>query len=428
VKGKNQQVRYGIIADDLTGATDAAARFANYGFEVAVALEPGHLRSLSANVMVLSTHSRHDVPATARRKVRRVCAQLRGVGLTLLYKKIDSTAQGNIVAEVETARDSGGFAAALVCPANPSQGRIVRGGVLCVRAGGNVNLRDRFLMQGLAGFGSVESPISVAKVTHSLQQGRRFIIADATNERDLAFLVLAVLQSNFRVLLAGSAGMAGALAKLLSRCMSPRVQRNSKLPLTRTRTEACGNTLAFTGSNNPVTERQLKQLIAKRHAASLALDGCTRKHAAVALANRRNVIIRVPVHRRPNRIVIRQLKALAPLFRARLVGSLLLTGGDTALLVCRFLRPLAIAVSGEIVPGLAWGRVIGGAAHGLTICTKPGGFGDDQGLVRAVAFLAKVPVEVPARRTRALTPGTLGSSEPHAGDYWMTPATRQTTA
>jgi uncharacterized protein YgbK (DUF1537 family) len=267
----------------------------------------------------------------------------------------------------------------------------------------------------------------VTKVTRSIQQGRRFIIADATSERDLAFLVLAVLQSNFRVLLAGSAGMAAALAKLLSRRISPRVQPGSKLPLNKGGKDACGNTLAFTGSKNPVTERQLKQLIAKRHTASLALDGCTRKLAAVALTNERNVIIRVPVHRRPNNIVVRQLKALAPLFRARLVSSLLLTGGDTALLVCRCLRPQAIAVSGEIVPGLAWGRVIGGLANGLTVCTKPGGFGDNQSIVRAVAFLAKMPVHGSSGGTRARTLGTLGSSEPHAGNYGRTPATRQTT-
>jgi uncharacterized protein YgbK (DUF1537 family) len=348
-------------------------------------------------------------------------------GVTLLYKKIDSTVQGNIVAEVEAARDAGGFAAALVCPANPSQGRVVRGGVLRVRAGESVNLRHRFLMQGLTEFGSVESPISVAKVTHSIQQGRRFIIADATSERDLAFLVLAVLRSKFRVLLAGSAGMAGALAKLLSRRNSAQVNQSFKSPPTSAGRDACGKTLAFTGSNNPVTERQLKLLIGKANAASLALDGCTRKHAAVALANERNVIVRVPVHRRPNKIVIRQLNALASLFRGRLVGNLLLTGGDTALLVCRCLRPLAIAVNGEIVPGLAWGRFIGGVADGLSVCTKPGGFGVDDSLVRAVNFLAKVPAGAPPSGTRVRSQRTFGTAQRHPGD-WRAPEWSQTTA
>ena len=427
VKGKNQQLRYGIIADDLTGATDAAAGFANCGFQVAVALEPGRLRSLAAHVMVLSTHSRHDAPATSCRKVRKACAQLHAGGVTLLYKKIDSTVQGNIVAEVEAARDAGGFAAALVCPANPSQGRVVRGGVLRVRASDSVNLRHRFLIQGLTEFGSVESPISVAKVTHSIQQGRRFIIADATSERDLAFLVLAVLQSKFRVLLAGSAGMAGALAKLLSRRNSAQVNQSFKSPLTSAGKDACGKTLAFTGSNNPVTERQLKQLSAKTNAVSLALDGCTRKHAAVALANECNVIVRVPVHRRSNRIVIRQLNGLASLFRGRLVGSLLLTGGDTALLICRCLRPLAIAVNGEIVPGLAWGRFIGGIADGLSVCTKPGGFGVDQSLVRAVDFLAKASAEVPPSGIRVRSQRTCGTSQPHRVDS-RAPETSRTTS
>ena len=151
----------------------------------------------------------------------------------------------------------------------------------------------------------------------------------------------------------------------------------------------------MTGSNNPVTERQLEKLIRKTHTASLALNRLTRRDAAAALASGRNVIIRAQVHRQPDRVVLRQLSALAPLFRARLVGNLLLTGGDTALLVCRCLRPLAIAICGEIVPGLAWGKFIGGLADGLTVCTKPGGFGSDQSLVRAVEFLAKVAAGVP---------------------------------
>ena len=382
--------RYGIIADDLTGATDVAAAFANCGFAAAVAFAPRSLRSLDAQVVALSTHSRHDNSADARRKVRQACARLLDGGWPVTYKKLDSTVQGNVVAEVEAARSAGGFTTALVCPANPAQGRSVRGGVLHVRGGDTVNLPERFRVQGLTEFGSVASPISAAKVIRAIGQRHRFILADATSERDLACLAGVALGSKHRVLLAGSAGLAGEFGKLLKRRAPARRNPNDRHPPARTGEQAPRNTLIVTGSNNPVTERQLEKLIRKTRTAAFELNRLTPRDAAFALASGRNVIIRVRVHRQPDRLILRQLSALGHLFRARLVGSLLLTGGDTALLVCRCLRPRAIAISGEIIPGLAWGKFIGGRADGLTVCTKPGGFGGEQGIVRAVEFLAKV--------------------------------------
>jgi uncharacterized protein YgbK (DUF1537 family) len=413
--------RYGIIADDLTGAMDAAATFANCGFTAAVALEPRSLRSLDTQVVALSTHSRHDNSAGARRKVRQACARLHGGGWPVLYKKLDSTVQGNIVAEVEAARSAGRFRTALVCPANPGQGRTVRGGILHVRGGDTVNLQERFHIQGLVEFNSVASPISATKVTRAIEQRHSFILADATSERDLACLAGVVLRSKHRVLLAGSAGLAGELAKLLKRRASARWNPDNG-PASGAGEEARRNTLIVTGSNNPVTECQLEKLIGKTHTASLALNRLTRRHAAAALASGRNVIIRAQVYRQPARVVLRQLSALAPLFRARLFDNLLLTGGDTAMLVCRCLRPLAIAVCGEIVPGLAWGKLIGGLADGLTICTKPGGFGSDQSLVRAVEFLGKVAAGVSPGGSRARTRRALGTSQPCPGGR-MPPST-----
>ena len=356
---------------------DAAAAFVRGGFTAAVALEPGSLPSLDAEVVALCTHSRHDSPGAARRKVRRACARLRGSGRVLLFKKLDSTAQGNVVAEVEAARDAGGFALALVSPAHPAQGRKVRGSVLRVRGGGTVDLAKRFRVQGLRKSGE-----------------HRFRIADATSERDLERLVGAALRSRQRVLLAGSAGMAAVLAKLLRRRkLLPKIEVEQLVPkpLALRLAGASRGVLIFAGSTNPVTNRQLAALIARTRAVSLALNRLTRKNAAAALASGRHVVIRAPVHRKTDRTILRQLGALTPLLRARLAGGLLLTGGDTAALVCRWLRPRAIVVNGEIAPGLAWGRFVGGAAGGLAVCTKPGGFGRDQSLARAVSFLASAP-------------------------------------
>jgi len=390
--------RHAIIADDLTGAVDAAAAFADRGFTTAVVLDPRRLRAGAAEVVALCTHSRHDSPDAAARKVRRACDQLRRGGYTLLYKKLDSTAQGNIVAEVEAARDAGGFAKALVCPAHPAQGRRVHGAVLHLRGAGTVHLGERFRAQGLLASGVIAAPHSVAKIARAFEREHRFLLAHATSERDLERLVLAALQSKHRVLLAGSAAMAGVLAKQMA-SRNPvakkfQVSNFSFLPrrsAAKTGHPSAKGALVIAGSNNPVTKRQLEKLVGRTQAAVFVLDRFTGIDATAALASGRNVVILAPVHRQPDRMILRQLSALSPLFRARLVGSLVLTGGDTAALVCRCLRPRAFTIGGEIVPGLAWGRLVGGLAGGVAVCTKPGGFGADQSLVRAARFLSRVP-------------------------------------
>ena len=56
-------------------------------------------------------------------------------------------------------------------------------------------------------------------------------------------------------------------------------------------------------------------------------------------------------------------------------GGLMLCGGDTALLVCDRLGATGIRLEAEVEPGVPLGRIIGGAADGLAVVTKSGGFG-----------------------------------------------------
>ena len=71
------------------------------------------------------------------------------------------------------------------------------------------------------------------------------------------------------------------------------------------------------------------------------------------------------------------------------IRGLVLSGGDTALLVCRALGAHGICLKGQIVLGIPWGTLIGGHAHGLPVATKAGGFGAPDALVRAADFLSR---------------------------------------
>jgi uncharacterized protein YgbK (DUF1537 family) len=118
------------------------------------------------------------------------------------------------------------------------------------------------------------------------------------------------------------------------------------------------------GSRHPATQDQLARLEAR------GVSGVWLPDPEGALDGDREAILR----------------ALAARVRERLArgaaATLLLTGGETAYSVCRAIEATGIALDGQLEPGLATGRLLGGPFAGLTVVTKAGGFGDPETLVR----------------------------------------------
>ena len=74
--------------------------------------------------------------------------------------------------------------------------------------------------------------------------------------------------------------------------------------------------------------------------------------------------------------------------RVARVAGLVIAGGDTAFDVLRSLGASSIDVLGEVETGVPYGQLNGGIAHGVTLVTKAGGFGDAGTLSRALEFVA----------------------------------------
>jgi uncharacterized protein YgbK (DUF1537 family) len=124
--------RIGIVADDLTGALDTGAGFAKAGMRVRVVLGPigDTIDFAGADAVVVNTASREGRPDSARAATRDATITLVRSGVTLLYKKVDSTFRGHPgpeVAGVLSALPPG--TRALVAPAFPAQARVTRNGV-----------------------------------------------------------------------------------------------------------------------------------------------------------------------------------------------------------------------------------------------------------------------------------------------------------
>jgi uncharacterized protein YgbK (DUF1537 family) len=73
-------------------------------------------------------------------------------------------------------------------------------------------------------------------------------------------------------------------------------------------------------------------------------------------------------------VAARLAEVAGHLVESGLVGRLVLTGGDTALAVCRRLGASLIGLGGEPVPGVASGVLLDGACPGLPVITRAGGF------------------------------------------------------
>ena len=120
-----------ILADDLTGAMDTGVQIYGRGQRVTVCIDPVYAGELSADadLLVADSESRNATRADAERIVNEMLRIAARHGLSLVYKKIDSTLRGNVGAEIDAVFDSRTAEAILVAPALPHNGRTTLYGV-----------------------------------------------------------------------------------------------------------------------------------------------------------------------------------------------------------------------------------------------------------------------------------------------------------
>ncbi|TNJ63740.1 hypothetical protein FE784_23755 [Paenibacillus hemerocallicola] len=80
------------------------------------------------------------------------------------------------------------------------------------------------------------------------------------------------------------------------------------------------------------------------------------------------------------------------------IAGLILTGGDTAIAVCRALSADGLRLVAELEPGIPLGAIAGGDADGLPVVTKAGAFGSADTFVHALdALKGRRGIESPRR-------------------------------
>jgi D-threonate/D-erythronate kinase len=372
-----------LLADDLSGALDAAAAFHGAGRPVTVALNVDAWPDIAPGGMVaVTTETRNAPPHVAAALVSRAIAYATARGARLVYKKIDSTLRGPVEAELRALLEALPDTRVLFSPANPAVGRTVRDGMLLVHG---VPVAD-------TEFGrDPVNPVRTSDIAHLLAgvPGARRSIPDVIKDADLAAAVTAMDRRAGRWIGVGSGGLARPVA---ARFASPDGPRPS-----------CGNdgdsqpgggddaliarTLFVCGSAHRQNHVQAERLNQERGIRVFGLvpgeEATCVRNAVSAIQDHRAAAVIVDERRRESSIVLRSVAGVA----AQIVGAsgvrhVFATGGETAFALCRALGIGALTFEREIESGqsLSRGTTMDGCE--IRFAIKPGGFGDDHTWVR----------------------------------------------
>ncbi|QQE73622.1 four-carbon acid sugar kinase family protein [Brevibacillus composti] len=425
-------IQIGIIADDLTGASDSGVQFTRMGMTAQVIFHLGEEGAASArtDVVVVDTDSRSLPAEQAYAQAASAANYLKESGALHFYKKMDSTLRGNIGAEIDGVMDAIPFDMALVAPAFPKIGRTTVAGrhylhgtlVDQTEMGRDPKspVRESDLARLLASQSKRKTgllPLSVLRegdesVGNRLDELRRggaeLIICDAETDEDMQRIARSVSVYPARMLWTGSAGLADFLPQALG--LGGSGEKAAPLPKT-------GYPIVLVaGSISPTTREQLQHVheqggVARVELNPLPLLGakaeqeqeiarCIAEMEAALQAGQGNIALSsqagpedvraakeleaekgLPNGEISNRIASALGEVAAAIVKKYDLQGMILTGGDTAKAVCRHMGATGMELLRELEPGIPLGRLVG--PHRFCVVTKAGAFGTRPSLWRA---------------------------------------------
>jgi uncharacterized protein YgbK (DUF1537 family) len=334
-----------IVADDLTGALDAAAPFASprQPVEVPWLCGPDPNSALVAATSESRNATREDAVGRTLHTFRLLEPAITGA---LWFKKVDSVLRGHPIPETVALIRAGRFRRCIFAPAFPEMGRITRNGrqVLLGPEGerpvGPPDLVAAFAEEGLT-----------AALTDALPRSSpTVLIAEAKTPDDLLNVVRTHAASE-GILWVGSRGLAAALAGPSPPSPIPPVG------------------LVVVGTSHPATREQVRAIESQVTRAGPEDD--------LMFDTVRPLLID-PVPNSVDATETRQalLKALGRLnLGADHQDGLIVVGGDTLSTILEATGTGSLEVLGEVRPGIPLVHVRGGTLRGRRMATKSGGFG-----------------------------------------------------
>lgn len=416
-----------VIADDFTGANDTGVQLAKKGARTEVALVPGDNLSAQTEVLVINTESRASSPELARQQVRQALNRsLRYESAALLYKKIDSTLRGNLGAEIEALMEAADFSLAVMAPATPQAGRVIRGG--CCYVNGVLLTETEFASDPKTPVRSahigtlieLQSDLKVYEIgLDALRTGkldallasladtasRTIVVVDSETDADLVQVAQAALACPAIPLLVGAAGLANALP---AASYTTARQALPVLVMAGSMSEATWHQVEYARQTNdelevldidvetlllhPVqtcyewVQQACRVLTAGRHCILRTCQDPAAREQIDALCARHG-LTRSALGKR---LSILSGQITAEVISCARIGGLFLTGGDIATAVAGALHATGYRIRGEVAPCIPYGTFINSAIDDLPVITKAGGFGAPEVLSQSLAFIEEL--------------------------------------
>ena len=352
-------VLVGMIADDLTGALDAAAPFAERGLRTIVVVTPDGLDAADrqlvadADIICINTASREIEIDEAARRVTAATKALLAHEPGLLFKKVDSRLKGHLHAELRAMLNASGRSEIVLAPAIPDLGRVVIAGAV-------------------TGLG-IDQPIGVMQRCGGLP----VTAPDTPDAASLDRVGAELIGQGQTVIAAGARGLAAALARRFPARPAPSLGRMPQPAL-----------LAI-GSRDPITRAQIALAVDELHPRRMLAPNGT-VPSTTTLAGVTLVTVEAGEPAEPGAIVAaRFAKGIAALVEAQPPASMFISGGETAYAILTRLGVHVIELGGEALPGVPFAHAKIAGEH-VVILTKSGGFGPPE----TISLLVGVPAEL----------------------------------
>lgn len=186
----------------------------------------------------------------------------------------------------------------------------------------------------------------------------------------------ALLSIRARPLWIGASGLASEAARLL--------RSKAKRGLPKPVAARTGPVVLCIGSDHQVTLAQLERLKQVCGGGIVKAAGCATGEISGAAGGASPLVIIMDT----SSVNLMELKRVIEEIRSCSPAAILVTGGDTATLVCRTAEAKEIVLEDEVVSGVPAGRIEGGILDGVRLVTKSGGFGAIDCLVDCIHRLS----------------------------------------
>ena len=359
-----------LIADDLTGALDAAMAFAAQGAPVPVFWHAPE--AASASGLAIDSGTRDLDAVSARRKVAELVARLPSAPDALFFSKLDSLLRGHAAHEISGWLDAMGLERCVIAPAFPHYGRVTRGGIQMHRAPEGDRPVGARLAEDLAALGH---SVRLCRPGDGVPDG--ISLWDAETEADLAGLAHAGLAADGSTLWCGSGGLALALAGARHQSSGTAIDPaclprpllglfGTDHPVTKAQIAACGEIGLALADGGPASAAGVTARLMRDGRACVFLDlpgDTARRDAAVRIAAD----------------FARLAHGLTP------PGTLVVSGGETLRALCLALGAARLDLYGAFETGVPCSILRGGPFDGVHVVSKSGAFGDPL-LLRRLMF------------------------------------------